>query len=298
MIGDMKKITSVICDLDGTLLNSFKDVTKVNHNTLSALDGKGVVIGLASGRDISQIEDNLERWGLDDTISFIIGSNGCEYKNLDTGRYVRQGFMSTQVLSDLNDWLKASGLVWGVKEDGHMFWNHFTPFSFAGSVMDGLKASYGGFHHLKGIEIRKIVLLGSPSKVTKAIDTFHFEGLKMIPVSKYSAEIVSASVSKYEGLKRVLEDFPLCPEDILSFGDDYNDIELVSQTFGIAMKNAIDPVILAAQDRTKYAGPQDGVAYHLNAMMLSGHYSFEKPSKSDLPNCGSQQTEPAKKPAE
>ncbi|MCF0259032.1 MAG: HAD-IIB family hydrolase [Erysipelotrichaceae bacterium] len=277
----MKKISTVICDLDGTLLNSFKDVSKANHNILSALAAKDVILGLASGRDIEQIEENMDRWGLDDKISFIIGSNGCEYKNRCTGRYVRQGFMPKAVLKTLKPWLRESGLVWGVKYKGRIYWDHFSFYALLLSLADGQKSSYSGFSNLQETELNKIILVGSPGRIAKAKESFHMDGFRLIPVGRFSLEIVADGVSKFEGLKRAMEDFPVNPQDTLTFGDDYNDVELVSSTYGVAMKNAILQVILAAKDRTKYGGPQDGVAYHLNSMMISGRYSFEKPGQTE-----------------
>lgn len=55
-------------------------------------------------------------------------------------------------------------------------------------------------------------------------------------MGKMVIEVVKPQVSKYEGLKYALEDFELEPAEVMTFGDDYNDIELIRRTEGIAMK--------------------------------------------------------------
>ena len=58
------------------------------------------------------------------------------------------------------------------------------------------------------------------------------------------------------------------PAEIAAFGDDYNDIEMIEQCgIGIAVANAIEPVLLSAKHITK-SNDEDGVAVFIEANFL------------------------------
>jgi hypothetical protein len=60
------------------------------------------------------------------------------------------------------------------------------------------------------------------------------------------------------------------PEEIVSFGDNYNDMEMIQQTgLGIAMGNAV-PELKKVADFVTLSNQEDGVAYVLEALLNEG----------------------------
>ena len=72
----MNTVTLVATDLDGTFLNSKKEVSKLNREAISALKHKGILFGIASGRPVETVHAMLEDWKIEDSVSFIMGMNG------------------------------------------------------------------------------------------------------------------------------------------------------------------------------------------------------------------------------
>ena len=74
------------------------------------------------------------------------------------------------------------------------------------------------------------------------------------------AQVMSRTASKAVALRKVVEDWNLTLEDVLAFGDDVNDIEMLRDCgVGVAMENAV-PEVKAVADHVAPSNDQDGVA--------------------------------------
>jgi Cof subfamily protein (haloacid dehalogenase superfamily) len=73
-------------------------------------------------------------------------------------------------------------------------------------------------------------------------------------------EIIAASVSKANGLTVLLERWGLTFRDVISFGDDISDLEMIAGSgIGVAMGNAA-PEVKAVADRVTGSNDDDGIA--------------------------------------
>lgn len=272
-------------DLDGTLLNSVHDVSRYSHNVLKQLKDLGLIIGLCSGRDVEQVRRLLSVWNLEGIPSFIIGNNGADYYSLVSGLYSSSNYLNYQDLTDLSRELRKYKVTIGVQYENKMYWNAKTVWSLGFSIANHKKPVFGQMSSLKEATFPKIYILGAKG-VIKSInrragrldEMLH---LKMIPTGSRLIEVTHPDVSKYEGLKRAMREFSVTEKEILSFGDDYNDLEMLRFTNGVAMKNAPEIVKEAARSVTKYANSQDGLAYHLNSLLMSSPYMFQDPPAED-----------------
>lgn len=270
----MKKIQSVVCDLDGSLLNHFKDVSPANQALLVQLANSGCLVGIASGRPASEIVDNLGRWGLNDAVSFIIASNGCTTLNRILQKRNDSGLLDLQALFKVERALKKYPVCVGVLHQGKLYFNRSDFSSLIYALVSKKIPVFGDFSTLKDAQFAKVYITGAAAVLKKIAEDVKIEGLQLVPVGRHSLEAVRNGVSKFGSLEEIISDFKIPAENVLSFGDDFNDIELLSNTHGVAMKNSPREVLDAAGTVTKYAASQDGIAYHLNEMLLSKEYEF------------------------
>lgn len=81
-------------------------------------------------------------------------------------------------------------------------------------------------------------------------------------------QILAYSVSKMEALKWVLERWELSLENVIAFGDDTMDIDMIRECgIGVAMGNAI-PEVKEVADIVTSSNDEDGVAEVLESMFL------------------------------
>lgn len=77
-------------------------------------------------------------------------------------------------------------------------------------------------------------------------------------------EIVHAGVQKALGVETAARSYGIDRSDILAFGDEDNDFEMLSYVgWGVAMKNGIPTIKAIADDITSHTNAQDGVARYL-----------------------------------
>jgi HAD superfamily hydrolase (TIGR01484 family) len=82
------------------------------------------------------------------------------------------------------------------------------------------------------------------------------------------AQISHANVSKSDAIRRVVEDQGSNLSQVIAFGDDANDVEMIRDAgIGIAMANAVGPV-KAVADHITLSNDEDGVAVAIEELLL------------------------------
>lgn len=71
----MKKIEWIVSDLDGTLLNDQKQVSKKNQKAIQWLFEHDIDFGIVSGRPIKTIYETLDFCHIKPYVRFIVGMN-------------------------------------------------------------------------------------------------------------------------------------------------------------------------------------------------------------------------------
>lgn len=90
---------------------------------------------------------------------------------------------------------------------------------------------------------------------------FHYHGENLYT-------FYSMTASKMDAIRHVTQQLNISVEDVLVFGDDINDMEMIANCgMGVAMKNALPEVKAAANDIT-LSNEEDGVAWYLNHYVL------------------------------
>ena len=75
------KIKMIVCDMDGTLLNSDGEISKKTRNILLKLQEKGIKVVLASGRGYFRLIKYAKELKLDEFEGYLIDENGTSIIN-------------------------------------------------------------------------------------------------------------------------------------------------------------------------------------------------------------------------
>ena len=124
----------------------------------------------------------------------------------------------------------------------------------------------------KSIGAHKIMVMGDPEDINALVDYLdkNFTNEIVFYRSKPEyLEIAHQSISKKTAIDTLLtEKYPqIKMENVLAFGDNYNDIEMLQSVgAGVAVSNAIDDVLTIA-DFVSSANVEDGVANYLESFL-------------------------------
>ena len=270
MNANYQKYKMLVFDLDGTLLNNDHKITPLTLKVLLKLrDDFNIII--ATGRRLCEIKDVLLQ--LKEVIKidkdYFILANGAEvfFKNNLILRYKITCDVVKEILSinreevdinlyTINDWYSD-------REVRSPIMNYFVENL-------GLKPIIVDFSIIEVDSFSKIVCYSNDlSKLEKFKNKIKEKNLKEISVfysSQNLLEVTSIDANKYNAIKNVALFGCISIDDILAFGDNGNDYEMLKNVGkGIIMKNANEFIKakLPNNEITRFDNDEDGVAKFL-----------------------------------
>lgn len=251
----------LLFDLDGTLLKSDKTISSPTLNILREVRKQGVLIGISTSRS----EKNTLCFLNDLEPDILITSGGslvkkgeeCIYKACFSVKETRSMIEGIRGLCGKNCEITIDTLdahYWNYKVDpsisqknwGNSTWTDYTNFE-----EEALKICVEIFDE------------GIAEKMKKKFS--HCDSLRFS--DGYWYKYTKKGVTKEKAMDEVCKFLALGYEDIMSFGDDYSDIEmLVRSGYKIAMGNAI-PEVKAVADIIIGSNDDDGIATYLKTIL-------------------------------
>jgi len=250
-------------DLDGTLLRDNKTVSEFSKNILLECKEKGKTLIFNSARPPRLIYSVLPEEFHGD---IIISSNGALINRGEETMY--KNFISEDETKGIIDYLeKKHPEVYFSVEQGRDSYTSFYDDAFNKEMF----AEKVDFSVTELKETPKfLVRVGAMS--SDEIDNF----VESLPKScrflstdagEY-AQIMVEGNTKLSGIKKVLEMVKHTIEDVVAFGDDHNDYEIIKECgVGVAMGNA-EGAIKEVADHVALTNEEDGVAKFIEKMVL------------------------------
>lgn len=254
-------------DLDGTLLTDDKEITPATRDALAKWTAAGNKLVLSSGRAMESVNNVRISLGLKFPGMYLIGSNGGEIFDCETGQMISRTPLTFQQVSLALEMAKKEGVHCHTYTDTHivspaddeelLYYCHaiHTPVIICEDVLSALdkepcKCIAIELHDKNKLEHFRQTLLPL------------VEGeLNLLYSNDKYLEIFPASSGKGAAVHKLcgMLDIPLT--NSLAAGDEANDISMIqAASLGIAMKNAKDNVKQAANIVTQTDNNHDGLA--------------------------------------
>ncbi len=266
-----KKTKILFTDLDGTLLNSQKQISDYTREILDKWTKAGHKLVLCSGRDINSVNSVKEYLKLSYPGMYLIGYNGGQIVDCETGSTLYRTALSYEQIIPIMQEAKKQGLHIHTYSDTHIispfddeelrYYRRVikTPVIFsedAGEVKENgtCKCITIELHDREKTEVFRKSLLPFAEK----------EGISMIYSNPYYLEIFPSVSGKGAAVKRLCEILNIDPALSVAAGDEENDISMIEAAgMGIAMKNGCEDIKMAATLITDHDNDHDGLAYAL-----------------------------------
>ena len=245
-------IRAVIFDLDNTLLRSDKSLSGYSRGVLERCRERGIRVLAASARP----ERTVREFGIFDQFDALVTLNGARV--VLPGREIMNVIPRKTGEAIAAALLSLPGAVVSVEMCGGIY---------ASAPIPEWNASvFGGFPKLPEGTLYKVLVSGVTEREARAAlteDTYctAIEGGKLY-------QFMSREATKWGGVREMLEDFGLAPEETAYFGDDWDDIGPVKNCgLGVAMENAI-PEVKAVADAIAGHCDGDGAARFVEENIL------------------------------
>lgn len=265
----------IALDLDGTLLNSYGEISDKNKEAIKYAMNKGVKVILASGREMQTMKKFSLELGIDD---FLIAGNGACVFDIQKNENIYESFVPKE---------KALQIIQVCKENS-IFFNVYTN---VGIITESLNYNVKVFHNennfrpddkrtnilvVDNIEeyvnknefkILKIIIcdenqiifnniIGKLKEIenVEVLDVEHMSrkiiriGNEEHVIEYFYTEVTNANTNKWSALKFLTQKLGIKEDEIVCIGDNMNDYEMITKCgLGITMqKSALEKLNIAA----------------------------------------------------
>ncbi|BDR59269.1 Cof-type HAD-IIB family hydrolase [Xylocopilactobacillus apicola] len=259
-------IKAIALDMDNTLLNNQKQISAVNKKALKELHEQGVKIILCSGRPYKGLKPYLVELELLNPGDVCICFNGGLVETSKDQTKIASHTLTKSQLAGLYEAARSNQFPLDLVAENHVY-----------SLVELGKSSYEerlgkliSFENTnfadvpedevfyKAIMLKDLTTAQFASELIKQSGNFHVTGSypEML-------EILPPDINKAVGLKAALKYFDLKPSELVAFGDEANDQEMLEFAgIGVAMGNATAKLKAVANEIT-LSNVEDGVAVFL-----------------------------------
>lgn len=264
----------IVLDLDGTLTNRDKVITKRTREALFELKNRGGIIVLASGRPTYGVMPLAEELELNRTGGYILSFNGGRIIDCKTEETV---FARELPISSNQTIIRLS------KEHGVNVLTYEKDTIITADVSDQYVKKEAAINKLEVKEIKdmesyvnfpvvKFLMLDDGdylALVEPKVKAFLGRDYSVYRSEPYFLEILPKGIDKAASLERLLTRLGLEKSQMIACGDGYNDLSMIKYAgLGVAMENAVLPVKKAA-DYVTLSNNEDGIAHVVEKFMLS-----------------------------
>ena len=277
------KYKLLVLDVDGTLLNDEREISKRTLAALLKVQQMGVRIVLASGRPTYGLMPRAKTLELGNYGGFVLSYNGCQIIKAQNGEILFERRINPEMLPYLekkarkngfaiftyhndtlitdspdNEYIKNEALLNNlkiIKEDEFSTAIDFAPCKCM-LVSDKEKALIGLEQHWE-------------KRLAGTLDAFRSE--------PYFLEVVPCGVNKANTLGALLEHLGVTREEVIAVGDGVCDVTMLQLAgMGVAMGHSQDSVKVCA-DYVTASNEEDGVALAVEKLILAEVRAAEVP---------------------
>ena len=287
----------VAIDLDGTLLNSYGQISEKNRKTLKEAQINKVNIVLASGRLLNSVKNISSDLGQN---KYIICGNGSLIYDLQKEEIIYDKFIEKNKVLQIISICEKNSIYYNIYtesmviaktlENNVLFYhqenankpeNKKTKINLVGDI-------YNYVMNLNNENILKITISDKNSIIFNSIikklrniknidvlDVAHMSrkiiksGTEEVSLEYYYTEITNENVDKWNAIKWLAEKLEVKNEEIMVIGDNVNDKMMIENAgLGVAMGNSA-PYIKEIADKIVSSNNENGVAQAIIENCLS-----------------------------
>lgn len=244
-------MVKLIClDIDGTLLNTSREVTERTVRAIEAARKKGITVTIASGRIHQSVLTIADAAGIS---APIISMNGSLIKDKESGRILRDIPIGLDKVKESFKVLKRLDIKPNLYDKKGMYIS--SRFDMYRDIHGFIKSKYdldytemSGFDEIervildKGDSLNKIIFFPGREKRVETMKEFDpISNISVVSSSRSNVEITNILADKGKAVLALGEILGIYPDEIMAVGDQFNDKSMLDAVkYSVAMGNAPD----------------------------------------------------------
>ena len=269
----------IALDLDGTLLNSQKELSPRNRAALNAAAAAGYAIVPTTGRFFDGMPAVIRELPM---VRYAITCNGAEVLDRESGQVLYRADMPWQRAVELMEYLDGFDLIYDCYLEGFgrmteamkLRIDEIVPHAHSRKMLHELRLpvpELKAYLSQQKKDVQKVQFFTrEPALRLEMLETLPalFPDLQVSSALPNNVEINAQNATKGKALLALAAHLQLDPKNTCAFGDGLNDIPMLQDAgCGVAMENAAEAVKAAADFCTDHCDA-DGVATFIESRLL------------------------------
>ncbi len=265
----------VVCDLDGTLLTNDQVIHPRTRRAIERIRDSGISFGIASGRRPAPTSTRFGAWGLDGIVDFFVGENGGNVIDFRTDLALEGPRLSVDTVHSLIKHFEDLPVIFAVAEDNRSVLSRDNAVAREFARLDQQEFVVRDPLSYIDSPIGKISVVFDPSDVDTVLARaaeFFDPRVRIVQTHEMLVEIHSSDLTKTVGLERLAHAEGIALSEVIAFGDNDNDAEMLAEVgWGIAMSHSSEVALTSADE---IIGDNDSDAI---AVWLEGFFELAPP---------------------
>lgn len=268
----MKKPRLVIADIDSTIVVKHKVLTPRAKRVINKLRQNDIYFGLASGRALFQIKEQVHKWGYDD-FDVLMGMNGSTIWDSKNQKEYSYYLMKKEWIKETIELMEPFHAHPSVYSGNSQLFVYEDALSKLSSTFSGLKTvithSMESLYQEDNAKIMFRVKESQMPEVEKYVAEHPSENYIGFKTQPTMMEFCDKRVNKGFGLEKICEMLDISLSEVVAFGDTTNDNEMLQKAgLGVCMKNGSDDTKAIADVITDLPCDADGWADYMEKHFL------------------------------
>ena len=264
----MQDIKLIALDLDGTLTDDKKEITPNTLEALMQVQSQGVRLVLASGRPPYGMRPLAHQLHMEEHGGIILCYNGGHVEDCATGEVYVEKTLPEEMLPVLHDMQEQSGMTLMTYYEDKIYTEH----------PDDEYVGISSFNNKMQVVGVENFITDAPRPLNKCLMVGHHDlqvmweprikeatkdKMYVCHSTPYFIELLPLGIDKGPSLVQLCEQLGLSPQQMMTFGDSNNDVEMLRLAgIGVAMGNSENDIKQVA-DYVTLDNNSDGVAHAL-----------------------------------
>lgn len=287
-----KSIKMICCDLDGTLLNSKKEISQANLDAVALAQKQGIYVTICSGRLPTMLQLYAQQLSIQGPL---IACNGALIINPVSDQIIEHHSMDMREVTTLLDYCQANDLDYSLLSLKDSYFSGTSKrrkqFEYYNQKAKQANLKEMSLKTLRDNEWQsqifyKMLIYENHYEAFEETKKFITENTSLIYTSSDNGllDVSAANVSKGAGVTALAQHLNIGLDEICVVGDWINDISMFEVAhMGIAMRNAHEDLKQYATEIT-LSNDDDGVAYAIHHYIAQGSM-LEDERYEDQKNC-------------
>ncbi len=265
----------IALDIDGTLLNSKKEITKEVFDAIQNAKQKGVKIVLSTGRPLPGVQTLLKDLKLDDEENYVVTFNGGLVQEITSKNIISNIEMTHEDFDYIyNELAKKHNIKIHINTPDSLVvpYREVPKYSIHESNLNNIPVICMEESDINSdLTYCKVMLADEPEIIENFIPKipkeFH-DKYTIVRSAPFFLEFLNKKVNKGLGLQALCDKLEIDPSEVIAIGDEENDRHMIEFAgLGVAMGNARDSIKEIANHITE-SNNDSGVAKVISDFIL------------------------------